>query len=85
MYEQRLQIYLDKYSTSNIIKLLLVNDDDIDRRRIRRSLLSDQAASASNKYHLTCATNYQQALDLLEQNQFDICLFDFSLNGFSGL
>ena len=77
--------HLNKYSTGNIIKLLLVSDDDIDRWRIKRSLGSDEAASTSNKYHLTCATNYQQASDLLEQNQFDICLLDFTLNEFGGL
>jgi PleD family two-component response regulator len=72
-----------------IIKLFLVDEDDIDRERIKRTLSnnkpSDQANTTSNKYHITCASYYQQALDLLEKNHFDICLFDYYLNDHSGL
>lgn len=69
------------HSRSNIIKLLLVDDDDIDREKIKRSLVSTK----SNKYHITCASDCQQALDFLEKNKFDICLFDYHLNEYNGL
>jgi diguanylate cyclase (GGDEF)-like protein len=71
------------YSRSNIIKLLLVDDDDIDREKIKRNLLGN--SHKANKYQITSASDYQQALKLLEHNKFDICLFDYYLNGYSGL
>lgn len=73
------------HSRSNIIKLLLVDDDDIDREKIKRSLSSDNTNTKSSKYHITCASDYQQAIELLEHNKFDICLFDYYLNAHSGL
>ncbi len=69
------------YSRSTIINLLVVDDDDVDQKRIKRYLSNNQYY----KYHIVTASNYETALQLLTENQFDVCLFDYYLNDHTGL
>lgn len=71
----------NNYSRSTVIKLLIVDDDDADQKQIERYLSHSQYY----KYHIVTASNYEAALQLLRENQFDVCLFDYYLNGYTGL
>ncbi len=69
------------YSQSKVIKLLIVDDDNVDRKRIERYLSCNQRY----KYHIVTANDYDTALLLLTETQFNVCLFDYYLNGHTGL
>lgn len=64
-----------------IINVLLVDDDE-DDFIITRDLLSDIEGT---QYHLDWASDYDAAIDLISQRDYDVCLVDFRLGKISGL
>jgi signal transduction histidine kinase/DNA-binding response OmpR family regulator len=57
------------------IQILLVDDDEVDRRAVRRALASWPAL------HLTEVEDARSALDALERHPFDCALIDYRLPG----
>jgi two-component system, NtrC family, sensor kinase len=66
---------------ANQLRILLVEDDVIDRRQIERLL----ATSSITHYALASADRLENALRLLAQQPFDILLLDLNLPDSSGL
>ena len=63
-------------------QLLLVDDDEVDRMSVLRMLKSGDTCE---KYDITVAKSYEEALAELNQNCFDVCLIDYHLGGYTGL
>lgn len=63
------------------IRVLLVDDDE-DDYVITADLLSD---ISERSYELQWASTYEDALRLIEEETFEICLFDYSLGERSGM
>ena len=66
---------------NNVIKVLLVEDDE-DDYILTRDLLSE---IESSKFELTWAATYQEALKLIKRNGHDICLIDYRLGEHTGV
>lgn len=62
------------------IRLLLVDDDEVDRIVIRRSL-----SKSGLSYELMEACDFSSALDALSRHKFECVLLDFHLPGKSGV
>jgi diguanylate cyclase (GGDEF)-like protein len=63
------------------IKILLVEDDE-DDYILTEDLLSQ---SERGKFEVEWVSSYEDALELVIQNSYDICLFDYRLGGHSGI
>lgn len=68
-------------SNPDRINVLLIEDDEDDYILTRDWLRS----AGGNRYELTWARNYDQALEALNHNGYDICLLDYRLGGRTGL
>lgn len=66
---------------NNVIKVLLVEDDE-DDYILTRDLLSE---IESSRFELTWAATYQEALKLIKRNGHDICLIDYRLGEHTGV
>ena len=62
------------------IRLLLVDDDDVDRAAVCRSL-----QKSGLTYELVEAHDFSSALDALTRNNFECVLLDFHLPGKNGM
>ncbi len=65
----------------NPIKLLLVDDDE-DDYIITKELLSEVE---NVKYEITWIPSYHKALEIIPENLFDVCLFDYRLGINTGI
>lgn len=65
----------------DLIRVLLVDDDE-DDFVITGDLLSD---IRGRSYELKWASTYENALELLKHEKFEVCLFDYNLGEHSGL
>ncbi len=63
------------------ISILLVDDDQFDRENIKRLLVTGKHAT----YNITMATNFEHAIELLREQQFEVCLIDYYLGAYTGL
>ena len=63
------------------INLLLVDDDEFDRENIKRLLAKGKHAN----YNITLASDFDHAINLLHQKQFEACLIDYYLGAYTGL
>lgn len=75
------KIMIEDYGVSENVNVLLVDDDGIDREYIIGMLNGNH----KHNYDVTVAANYQEALPLLENNYFDVCLVDYYLGNHTGL
>lgn len=66
---------------NNVIKVLLIEDDE-DDYIFTRDLLSE---IESSRFELTWAASYQEALKLIKRNGHDICLIDYRLGEHTGV
>ena len=62
------------------LRLLIVDDDDVDRERIRRML-----AKSDIKTHVSEAVSVDDSLEQLSKNDFDCVIIDYRLGLTSGL
>lgn len=62
------------------LKVLIVDDDQLDRMAVRRALIK-----AKRKMHISEASGFVEATEILRQQKFDCLLFDFRLGGQNGL
>lgn len=65
---------------SNQLKILIVDDDEVDRMAVRRFLRASEV-----EIQITEATNYQDAKELMFKNRFDCVLIDYRLPDQDGL
>lgn len=63
------------------LRILVVEDDIIDRKQMERLL----AGSSLAPYELVCADRLDKALALLDEREFDILLLDLNLPDSYGL
>jgi diguanylate cyclase (GGDEF)-like protein len=68
----------DQTGTSQ--RILLVDDDDIDRMTVKRAL-----AKSNSPLHIIEASNFAEATQLLKEQSFDCVLLDYRLAGQDGL
>lgn len=64
-----------------LINILLVDDDDIDRESVKRMLKK----SKSSKFHIDESDDFAGAIELLEKNDYAACLIDYNLSDRTGL
>lgn len=64
-----------------LINILLVDDDDIDRESVKRMLNK----SKSSKFHIDESSDFAGAIELLEKNDYAACLVDYNLSDRTGL
>lgn len=64
----------------NKLNILVVEDDEIDFLAVKRHL----NWSSNTEFKLTRAVGYPQAVEAVEQHNFDCALIDYNLNGQSG-
>jgi diguanylate cyclase (GGDEF)-like protein len=69
----------DGMQGSRHVRILIVDDDDVDRERIRRYFLK-----AGLSYESIDAESGRQALQLLANQRFDLILLDFQLGDMTG-
>lgn len=62
------------------LKILIVDDDEVDRMAVRRAL-----KTAGVKMEISEAENYREAIDLLLQKDFDCAFIDYRLPDKDGL
>ncbi|TBR38160.1 GGDEF domain-containing response regulator [Marinomonas agarivorans] len=74
-------IQINDYDVAEHVNVLLVDDDGIDREYIINML----SGNHRHQYDVTVAQNYQDALPLLEEHYFDVCLIDYYLGNHTGL
>lgn len=67
-------------TTDKMIKLLVVDDDKVDREMISRLLLK-----SSNKYHITEASSVDEGLEFYDTGIFDAVLLDYRMPQRSGI
>lgn len=63
-----------------IFKILLIDDDEVDRMAVRRAL-----KSANIKVEIVEVTNCKSAIDILQKQAFDCALIDYFLPDGNGL
>lgn len=68
-------------SRLELINILLVDDDDIDRESVKRMLNK----STSSKFHIDESSDFAGAIELLEKNDYAACLVDYNLSDRTGL
>lgn len=66
--------------TDTKIKLLIIDDDEVDRIAIKRAI-----KSSGFRAEIELLANYDQGLDAALNTDFDCIFVDYRLNGFSGL
>ncbi|MFT4888224.1 MAG: diguanylate cyclase (GGDEF)-like protein, partial [Pseudohongiellaceae bacterium] len=64
-----------------MINVLLVDDDDIDRESFKRML----SKSKTSKFHIDESSDFAGAIELLEKNDYAACLVDYNLTDRTGL
>jgi diguanylate cyclase (GGDEF)-like protein len=64
-----------------MINVLLVDDDDIDRESFKRML----SKSKTSKFHIDESSDFVGAIELLEKNDYAACLVDYNLTDRTGL
>ncbi|HEV2913751.1 MAG TPA: PAS domain S-box protein [Pyrinomonadaceae bacterium] len=65
----------------NVIKVLLVEDDEDDYLLTRELLAEIQ----SSRFDLTWATTYEEALETIKNYKPDVCLIDYRLGEYNGV
>ncbi len=75
------EYFLPKINTMKTISVLLVDDDE-DDYFLTKSCLND---IKDQKFEVTWASSYNQALQHLSEQHFDICFFDYILGAATGL
>ena len=68
-------------TTTNLIKIALVDDDE-DDYIVTRDLLSEIQAA---RFSLDWASRYDDGLRMITSNQYDICLIDYRIGERDGL
>lgn len=64
-----------------LINILLVDDDDIDRESVKRMLNK----SKNSKFHIDESSDFAGAIELLEKNDYAACLVDYNLSDRTGI
>lgn len=62
------------------LRLLLVDDDEVDRKSIRRALIAGEVPGEISE-----ASDAQRALEMLDSEVFDAVLLDFNMPRYDGL
>ena len=62
------------------LKILIIDDDEVDRMAVTRAL-----KAAAVRMELSEATDYSEAIEILEEKQFDCVFVDYLLPGKDGL
>lgn len=71
----------ESYDDSDTIKLLLVDDDVVDRESITRMLNKFDPG----RFEIDEASEYEQAVAMLSSKQYDTCLIDYCLDERNGI
>ncbi|RLU01027.1 CheR family methyltransferase [Ketobacter sp.] len=64
------------------LKLLLVDDNEVDRMAIRSTI--NRIKRGELQYQISEAANFDDACDLLSRERFDVCLVDYRLGEHNG-
>ncbi|TVZ37967.1 two-component system CheB/CheR fusion protein [Alteromonadaceae bacterium 2753L.S.0a.02] len=81
--ELRATIESSFFTKHRNVRVLLVDDDEADRIVI--SNVVKKMSTVNVDYSLREASSFEQALELLQENTFDVCLIDYNLGGNTGL
>ena len=64
----------DMISQGNVINVLVVDDDQIDREMVRRLL-----SKSTGNYNIVEASTVDEGLELYDKHNFDVILLDYRM------